>query len=79
MKRGRDEQDDEDYYQNGTSTTDQGSEQPSKLETADLDDDDLDLPVQPAKRASQIRKGHECPYLDTVSRQASCTTVDKCP
>jgi len=33
------------------------------------DDDDDDLPVLPARRRAQVRKGFECPYLDTISRQ----------
>ena len=36
----------------------------------DDDDDDLDAPVSGAsRRAGGVKRGAECPYLDTVSRQ----------
>ena len=36
----------------------------------DDEDDDLDAPVGGAGlRGGGVRKGHECPYLDTISRQ----------
>ena len=39
-------------------------------EPADNDDDDLDAPVGGSgPRGGGVRKGYECPYLDTISRQ----------
>ena len=36
----------------------------------DSEDEDLDAPVSAAsKRIATVKKGSECPYLDTVSRQ----------
>ncbi len=70
MKRGRDDLEDEELHQNGASIMDQTSKQSRReVQPAGDDDSDLDEPVQPLRRASQVRKGHECPYLDTVSRQ----------
>lgn len=41
-----------------------------KARTAPSDDDDLDAPVSAASRRTvSVKKGSECPYLDTVSRQ----------
>lgn len=74
MKRGRDESDEPEIIQNGESRANAVSEHPRKIQAADEEDSDLDEPVQPLRRASQVRKGHECPYLDTVSRQVTCTT-----
>ncbi len=69
MKRGRDEFDADDAHQNGTSEAEQTSEYPSKSHAVDQGDEDLDQPVQPVRRAAQVKKGNECPYLDTVTKQ----------
>lgn len=51
--------------------TEQPVEVPAKQEHADtLDDDDDDKPVMgTTKGSTRTRKGAECPYLDSVSRQ----------
>ncbi len=47
-----------------------GSAKRARSEPADDDDDDLDAPVGGAGlRGGGVKKGHECPYLDTISRQ----------
>ena len=33
------------------------------------EDEDLDAPVMPQPQRMRVRKGTECPYLDTISRQ----------
>ena len=41
-----------------------------RARAAPSDDDDLDAPVSAAsRRTASVKKGSECPYLDTVSRQ----------
>ena len=75
MKRGRDEFDENDTHQNGTSEAEQASEHRSTTHAVDQDDDDLDQPVQPIRRAAQVKKGNECPYLDTVTKQVSAITA----
>ncbi len=42
----------------------------SEAEDEGDDDDDLDAPVGAASaRGGGVKKGYECPYLDTISRQ----------
>ncbi|CAL8469242.1 g8783 [Coccomyxa elongata] len=78
MKRGRDEFDADDAHQNGTSEAEQTSEHPSKSHAVDQGDEDLDQPVQPVRRAAQVKKGNECPYLDTVTKQNLDFDFEKC-
>ena len=66
MKREAPE-DDEDAKQ----TEQNGSAKRARSEPADDDeDDDLDAPVGGGgHKGGGVKKGHECPYLDTISRQ----------
>lgn len=62
MKREADENDDLEQ------------EADKRARRAPSDDDDLDAPVSAAsRRTASVKKGSECPYLDTVSRQV-CTS-----
>ncbi len=45
--------------------------------TDDLDDEDAPLAGN-YKLGKGIRKGHECPYLDSISRQASAVLYLTC-
>lgn len=61
MKRAADEDDDIKQEEPGKK---------ARTVASDDEDDDLDAPVSGAtKRAGGVKKGSECPYLDTVSRQ----------
>jgi hypothetical protein len=83
MKREREEVEDEDRVTKqarGPSSEDGASEQnghtaeqPSAA--AEAIDDDLDRPVASDRRGPSVRKGSECPHLDTISRQVGlhCT------
>ena len=68
MKRGAEVLDEVDGDSNGAQTPGEGIHRNKVQAFSDEDDDDLPV-LQAGKRASQVRKGHECPYLDTVSRQ----------
>ena len=69
MKRGADALDERDAQSNGAGNPKDQDAHRSKVQAVSDEDDD-DLPVlQAGKKASLVRKGHECPYLDTVSRQ----------
>lgn len=58
MKREADEKDDLEQ------------EDEKRARTVPSDDEDLDAPVSAAsRRTASVKKGSECPYLDTVSRQ----------
>lgn len=47
-----------------------GEEQPAVKQEAEQDEEDLDRPLLANYRMSRaVRKGAECPYLDTISRQ----------
>ena len=58
--------------QNGASTSqEEGAGPQAKVQVTSWDDDDDQPVLQPTRKGSQVRRGSECPYLDTVSRQVS--------
>ena len=42
---------------------------PLPVQAEDEEDGDLYAPVMPQPQRMRVRKGTECPYLDTISRQ----------
>jgi hypothetical protein len=52
-------------------------QQDTKQESSDEDDAPIQLPVSTTRSA--VRKGHECPYLDTIMRQVGAAVDDKLP
>jgi hypothetical protein len=68
-----------DSLNNGTDADEQdqqaaaaAKQEPKQEQQADCeDDDDSDAPIQlpVSTTRSAVRKGHECPYLDTILRQ----------
>ena len=66
----REAPDDEHGNQNGNAKRPRSEPEDDR----DDDNDDLDTPVGAASaRAGGVKKGYECPYLDTISRQVSMT------
>ena len=50
------------------------AKQEQPLEVKIEEDEDDNLPFQPQKARGIVKKGSECPYLDTVSRQVGDVT-----
>ena len=49
-----------------------GAEHNGQPGAEDGDDDDDEPIYRPSKSRMQVKKGTECPYLDTISRQVCC-------
>lgn len=70
VKRELAEQDNGDEHPSKRAKVEQPAEAPVKQEQNLPDDDDDDKPVLGTTRVgNRTRKGAECPYLDSVSRQ----------
>jgi hypothetical protein len=52
-------------------------QQDADQESSDEDDAPIQLPVSTTRSA--VRKGHECPYLDTILRQVGAAVDDALP
>lgn len=67
MKRSR--EDDDETFENSASQHNSSAAISNKRQEVDDLEDDNEPVLKPGRRGSAVRKGHECPYLDTVSRQ----------
>lgn len=61
----------DDQSQQAAAASKQEPKQDQQADDTDDDDDDGDAPIQlpVSTTRSALRKGHECPYLDTILRQ----------
>eukprot|EP00951_Prasinocladus_malaysianus_P038537 scaffold423894_cov21-Prasinocladus_malaysianus.AAC.2 len=87
MKRRREEEDEENGGKaNQTSGARKSAEKPEqvvvkaevKAEEASDDEEDDNFRAARFRSGSSVRKGAECPYLDTISRQNLDFDFEKC-
>ena len=63
---------------NGVAASNEQRDAEGKELEEEDDDDDDDAPLMPLPQRARVRKGSQCPYLDTISRQVneSCSVPE---